>query len=163
MMNFWNQLKPRERLLVGTAGVILIALILYLSVLEPFQNKVKSLEQRVAAQKSDVVWMQQAARELAVLRRQSPGAGNKAQGRSLLVLVDQSAKRNKLGGSLKRVEPDGAARVRVWLERAPFDEVVKWLSELENQYQLQVESAVFDRTDAPGLVNARLVFLGSRA
>lgn len=161
MMEYWNQLKPRERMLVGSAGVITVLLLLYMVVLEPFMLKAENLEMRVTSQQKEIAWLKQAALEVAQLKKQSPAAGNARQGQSLLVVVDQSAKRNKLAGSMKRVEPDGSSRVRVWLERAPFDEVSKWMNELENKYNMEIETAVFDKTDITGLINARLVFLGN--
>lgn len=164
MMNYWSQLKPRERLWLGAAGVVIVAMSLYLLLLEPFLTKAEDMEQRVARQQKEVNWLSEAAVEVAQLKRQSAQSSSAGRrGQSLLVIVDQSAKRNDLADSMKRVEPDGTSRVRVWLERAPFDEISKWLVELERQYQLQIESAVFDKTESQGRVNARLVFLGGEA
>lgn len=162
MLNYWTQLKPRERLIVSAASGVLAVLILYLFVLEPFVVKSEQLEVRVAKQQKEIVWLKQASIEVGQLQRSASGA--KASGRagqSLLVVVDRTAKQFKLADSMKRVEPDGSSRVRVWLEKASFDDVSKWMSQLETRYKLQVESAVIDKTEDTGRINARLVFLGA--
>ncbi|MDX1810621.1 MAG: type II secretion system protein M [Gammaproteobacteria bacterium] len=164
MLNYWRQLKPRERMLVSVGGVFVGAMMLYLLLLEPLTDKAEQLESRVASQQKEVQWLKQAATEVAALKKTQPGnAGNARRGQSLLVLVDSTAKQNKLADSMKRVEPDGTQRVRVWLENVAFDEVTKWMGELELRYQIQVESAVLDKTETTGLVNARLVLLGSES
>ncbi len=162
MIDYWTHLKPRERYLLASAGIVLVLLMLYLFLLEPFMLKAESLKQSVATHQKDMLWLKQAALEVEQLRKGNSGnAASGLQGRSLLLVVDQSAKRYKLADSMKRVEPDGSTRVRVWLDSATFDEVTRWMSELESKYQLKVESAVIDKTDVAGRVNARLVFLGS--
>ena len=164
MMAYWQQLKPRERIiLILLAGVITVVL-LYVAVLEPFQNKAEQLESRITKQKADVEWLRSAAKELKQLEGSNSGTSkNRGNGQSLLVLVDKTAKQSRLASSMKRVEPDGSKRVRVWLEKAVFDDVTKWLVKLQNDYQLIVESAVIDKTDDAGKVNVRLVFLGGQS
>jgi general secretion pathway protein M len=164
MLNYWTQLKPRERLMVSVAGGVLGVIMLYLLLLEPFMIKADELTVRVAKQQKEVQWLKQASLEVAQLQRNMPGNTTSARaGQSLLVVVDRTAKQFNLADSMKRVEPDGSSRVRVWLEKASFDEVAKWMAQLETQYQLHVESAVIDKTEDTGRINARLVFLGAES
>jgi len=160
MKNFWLQLKPSERMLLSIGGIVMSILMLYLFLLEPFTKKAEELSGKLAKQKAEIEWLKEAAKEVKQLQASSSGVrGGKKPGQSLLVIVDQTAKQNKLGDSLKRVEPDGAERVRVWMDEAPFDDVAKWLTLLNNRYQLDVESAVFDKVENVGRVNVRLVFI----
>jgi len=163
MKSFWLQLKPRERIIIAVAGGVLMILILYLALLEPYQLKVEKLNSRIAAQQTDVQWMNKTAGEIKQLQGSSTNRSSNTSGQSLMVVVDRTAKDNKLSSMVKRVEPDGSSRVRVWLEKAPFDDISKWLMRLETKHALSVESAVFDKTDVIGRVNARLVFLGAGA
>jgi len=160
MMDYWNQLKPSERTIISVAGIILAVLILYLAVLEPFMLKSDEYTTKVAQQKSQIEWLKKKSLEVKQLQVSSGGAGTtRKSGDSLLVIVDRTAKQNKLADSLKRVEPDGSERVRVWLDSASFDEVAKWLGLLQSSYQLDIESAVFDKVEAAGRVNVRLVII----
>ena len=159
-MDYWNQLKPNERVLISFAGIILTVLILYLAVLEPFMLKVDEYTVKVENQKTKNEWLKKTSLEVKQLQVSTGASSVKRNaGQSLLVVVDQTAKQNKLADSLKRVEPDGSDRVRVWLDNASFDDVAKWLGLLQSNYQLDIESAVFDKVEMVGRVNARLVII----
>ena len=160
MKDFWKQLKPSERVIISVGGIIFSVLILYLVVLEPFMLKTEELTAKVAAQKTKIEWLKKTSLEVKHLQGSSgQKTSQKKSGQSLLVVVDQTAKKNKLAEALKRVEPDGSDRVRVWMDNASFDDVANWLGILRSDYQLDVESAVFDKVEASGLVNVRLVFV----
>ena len=59
--------------------------------------------------------------------------------------------------ALKRVEPEGSNSVRVWLEGAPFDVLIKWLGTLSTQHGVDADTVTLERIEAAGLVNARLM------
>ena len=161
LKQFWQQLKPRERLMLTIAGGFLGIIIVYLSILEPILTKADRLEKQLQEQELLVKWMQNAVVEA---KRLSRGNGTKikvgAGGQSLLGIIDRTAKAQQLGDSMKRVEPDGSSRVRVWLERASFDDMIRWLEKLQRDYDVVLDSAVVDREGLPGRVNARLIFVG---
>ena len=159
---YWQQLAARERLMLGIAGVVIGVMFLYLVVLEPIMNDAKRLEKQLVEQHRLLNWMEDAAKEAKSL---SARGGKKIQvgsgGQSLLGVIDRTAKAGNLGDAMKRVEPDGSSRVRVWLERASFDDTVRWLERLEKDYSLDIDSVVVDKEEAPGRVNVRLVFKGA--
>ncbi len=162
MKQYWQQLKPRERMLVMIGGGVLAVLILYLAVLEPLTIKVDELTLKIEKQKALVSTLKTMSKEVVALRGSGGASGSvssKRQGQSLLVLVDRTSKQDKLGKSITRIEPDGTARVRVWLESAAFDDLTKWLAKLETKYNIIIETAVIDKTQTIGRVNVRVVFV----
>lgn len=160
MKQYWQQLKPRERMLMMIGGGIFSVLILYLVVLEPLTIKVEQLTVKVEKHQALVKALKTMSKEVVSLQRSSSGSvSSKRRGQSLLVLVDRTSKQDKLGKSITRIEPDGSARVRVWLEAAAFDDLTKWLAKLETNYNIIVETAVIDKTDTTGRVNVRVVFV----
>ena len=164
MINYWQQLKPRERMLIMVGGGIFSVLMLYLLVLEPFTIKVDELTVKVEKQQALNQWLKKSAAEVSKLKGAgaSSSSGSRS-GQSLLVLVDRTSKQGKIGKSITRIEPDGSARVRVWLESVPFDDLTKWMGSLEAKYQILVETAVVDKTNTVGRVNARMVFVEGKA
>ena len=136
-------------------------MLLYLMVWEPYQKQRDSLQQQLVGQLELRDYMRSAAKEARSLggtqQKQAVPAG------SLLSQSDSSARKQGLGQALKRVEPDGQSRVRVWLEKAEFDAVMRWLAQLRRDYGVQVNSMVFDRQDEPGLINGRIVLERSGA
>ena len=158
MKEWFAGLEQRERRLVMGAAALLLVMLLYVAAWEPLVNNVGELRDATAHQRETLLWMQQAAREVKQLRGAGGARTRPASGQSLLSLVDRTAKSGKLGTALKRVQPDGEQRVRVWLEGAGFDDVVRWLVQLERIHGVTVGDSVFEAKEEAGRVDARLVF-----
>lgn len=158
MKDWFLGLEPRERILVAGGAVVLVLLMLYLLILEPVSSGYTALREGVAQQKKTLVWMQQAAQQVQALKRSAPGAARGLGGRSLLAVVDQSARSAGLGDSIKRIEPDGAKGVKVWLEGVVFDSMILWLGNLTRTYQIET-SLITIEPQGNGRVHARLTLL----
>lgn len=161
MKAWWETLSARERLLViGGLGLIL-ALLGYALVWEPFRTSHRQLQQRVAEQRADLIWMRQAAREV---KRLSGNAGTSLtrDGRSLLTLVDQTARAAGLASALKRVAPQGEDKLSAQLDGVEFDKLIPWLGMLEHDHRIAIINLSIDRANATGLVNARVILRETR-
>lgn len=163
MKRWLAQLAPNDRraLLFGAAA--LAVLVAYLLVWAPLNARLQQLRATVREEQSLAQWMQQAARDVAQLRGAAVGVAPVADEQSLLAVVDQSAKNGNLGTAMKRVEPEGQDSVRVWLEQASFDDLVRWLDALQHQHGVRVANVVIERQDTPGTVNARVALQGGGA
>ena len=146
-----RRLSPRDRRTLLAGGVI-AAILFVLAVILPLDRSVSRMHDEVAQKQSDLVWMRNAAPEIAAA---GPVRGN--SGESLIVIVDQSARESGLGNSLAGSQPSGRGGLNVQLEKAPFDALVGWLARLSQQNGVQIESATIDSTGQPGTVNASLV------
>jgi type II secretory pathway component PulM len=143
--------SPRERRLL-LAGAVAAAAILLFGILLPLDHSVAQAQQRLAKKRADLSWMQSVAQQIALL---PPAAA--ANGESLLVVVDRSARESGLASALSGSEPGAAGSLSVRLEKAPFDVLVGWLTRLAQQNGVAVDSAIIEKTGAPGLVNANIV------
>ncbi len=154
-------LAPRERMVViGGASVLIVALLVgsWLS----FASDVERMREVVSEQRAVSHWMETAALEATQLRKGS-GTQNRvvSGGASLLSLADQTAKRSGLGGAMTRVEPEGGDKVRIRLERANFDKMMRWLETLQNQHAVSIDSITVDQHADSGMVNVRLTLKGA--
>lgn len=160
MKAWWENLGARERGLIVVGTVLVMMLLSYVLAWEPLRNSDRRLRQSVAERRADLAWMRQAAEE--IKRLGGVGAARPvADNRSLLTLVDQTARAAGLGAALKRVAPQGDDKLSAQLDGAEFDKLIPWLSALERDQAIAIISLNVDRTDAPALVNARVV-LGRR-
>lgn len=161
MKAWWENLGARERGLIVVGTVLIMMLLSYVLAWEPLRNSDRRLRQNVAERRADLAWMRQAAEE--IKRLGGAGAARPvADNRSLLTLVDQTARAAGLGAALKRVAPQGDDKLSAQLDGAEFDKLIPWLSGLERDQAIAIISLNVDRTDAPALVNARIV-LGRRS
>jgi general secretion pathway protein M len=160
MKEWFASLEPRERRLMISAAAFLIVMLFYLLVWEPIAKDNEVL--RVSYQNSQqlIDWMEDAAEEAKVLQSKikASGPAGSSKNQSLLGIIDRTAKRDKLGSSVKRVQPDGKTGARVWLENAIFNDMIKWLENLQHKEGVRLVTTVIEKQEEPGLVNARLVF-----
>jgi len=146
-----RSLSARDRRILLIGGVI-AAILFVLAVVLPLDHSVSRLHSEVARKQADLVWMRNAAPEIA-----AAGPVQSHSGESLIVIVDQSAHEAGLGGALAGSQPSGRASLSVELQKAPFDTLVAWLARLSQQNGVQIESATIDSAGPPGTVNASLV------
>ena len=149
-------LRDRRMLIIGSA--LLGVMLFYVLVWEPLEDGVETLRKSNAEQQTRLQWMQQAVVEVKQLRGSSGRPAQLARGESLLAAIDRAASSNQLADALKRVQPDGSERARVWLEGASFDRLVHWVDSLQRQQGVRVVSRVFEAREEVGRVDARLVF-----
>ncbi len=163
LKNIVGNLNPRERNALFVGGIILGVLLIYAVLWKPFSNKVEKLEHSVQEQRVLQQWINTASAEAQRLRATQNNNSTRLNtaGQSLLFVVDQAAKKDRLGSALKRIEPEGVTKVRVWIEQAPFDDVVLWMGNLKNTYGVQVTNVSIDRQGTSALVNARITVEGS--
>jgi general secretion pathway protein M len=149
---FQAQSLRDQRVVAGGAAVVLIVLILGIFV--SLDSAVSRAQSRVQRKEADLTWMRSVAPQLS-----AAGAAVTAptSQRSLIVVIDSSARESGLGSSLLSSEPGGPGALRVRLDQAPFDTLVMWLARLLQQNGIHVESATIDAAGPPGLVNAGIV------
>jgi general secretion pathway protein M len=158
MKDWYFGLEPRERLLVTGGALLLALLLLYLLVWAPIAGKYGSLKDSVESQQQTLAWMQRASGEIRALQGSTAGRSAGLGGRSLLAVVDQSARAGSLGSAIKRIEPDGTRSVKVWLEGASFDSMIVWLGQLVKSFQIEPNLITLEPV-GDGRVNARLTLL----
>jgi general secretion pathway protein M len=154
----WNNLQPRERHTLLGGGIALALILIYTLLIDPFQQELVRLERSVASQQELLEWMQQAAAEVKLLRSSQPAA-ERVSGQSLMSVIDASARSTGLSGAIKQLRPDGQG-VKVRLEEAAFDDMLRWLGQLNSRHGIPVTALVMERLSQPGRVNASVVLGG---
>ena len=156
-MKAWlYSLEPRERLMLAAGTALLALFLLYILLWSPLHSGYDAMRNTVEDQRATALWMQESAQTLMRLKSSSGNASQGLGGKSLLAVADSTARAGGLGQALKRVEPEGSDSVRVWLDEAPFDVLVKWLGTLSTIHGVNAESVTLERSDATGRVSARL-------
>ncbi len=160
MKEILENLSSSERRTLIIGAVVLSVLVLYLVVWQPVFNSTEKLRQQLVSEQETLSWMGIAAQEIKALQGDSSAVVNRGD-RSLLSIVDQTARRSNLASALKRVEPKGQNEVRVRLEQASFNDVSRWLLQLQSKQGISVSTITIDRQDASGMANINLMLQGS--
>ena len=142
--------RDRRTLLIG--GVVVALLLVYVVI--QLDSSVSSAHKRILKKQTDLTWMRSVAPELASSGGFRPQG---ADGQSLLVIVDRSARESGLASALAGSDPAGPGALSIRLQKAAFDSLVPWLYRLSQQNGIRVDTASIESAGSPGLVNAAIV------
>lgn len=156
MKEFYENMSVSERRTFLVGGAALVLILIYGVIWLPLQRSVVLQQEMVIKNQALVTWMQNASADVRALIGSAPAMRTERGDSSLLALVDTTAKQSNLGTAVRRVEPKGKDEVRVRLEAAAFDDMIRWLTELQLRYGIQTESVSVDRQPSPGRINANL-------
>lgn len=160
MKAFWNNLQRREQRILLAGGLVLLMAVGFLGAVEPLLDSREQARDRLVEARAELAWMQAnaAAASAAATRDNSPaqaGQRPRLEGRSLIAHVDASARASGLGEHLARARPSETG-VNVHLEAAPYDALMRWLGELEQEDSVVPGRILLERVIDPGRVNAEL-------
>ncbi len=152
--NKWEALEGREQQSLKLLVLALVLFLAYFALWVPAKSYMET-SQRLLEERSELLTLVQSSRSvLAQSSASSSGSGDILNSQQLVSTVTNLAKRQKL--SLKRFEPSGENKVKVWVEDVSFDVLVSWLSALETSVNVKVEQISVEKQDRPGVVSARL-------
>ena len=161
MLNWFQQLSQNDRSALIVGALALFCMLSYLLVLEPLFKRKADLQQQVVVQRELLQTMLQQSQEVRRLRVQK-GTGQTTSpvgSQSLLGIIDSSINQSALRTADKRIEPRSNESVRVNFNAVSFDELVRWLTQLSNQYHIHLESINVERQDTPGVVKAYMTLM----
>ena len=151
LKNWFAGLEQREQMLVGFGSVFVVIFLGYFLILEPAFNVVDERQERVERMRTDLSLLQQVAAQ-----PKTTPQGNAPQGRSMVVVVEQTVQAAGLKSSLTRNQPQDANVIRVTLQNAPFENVVRWLADLGARHRMFIQSATINSAKQPGTVIANV-------
>ena len=156
----WYQALPeRDRRILLLGGIALGVILVYLVILHPFFSGKQALQTHIQEQQGLVAWMRPAAAQIQSLRGQQ--SGGLPAGQSLLAVVDASAGQAGFGAALKQVQTGNDGSVRVQMQGVAFDNLVRWLGDLQQRYGVTARELTAQRGSGPGVVDASLTLVAS--
>lgn len=155
---YWLELEERERMILGGGGIVVALILFYVLIWQPWHKSIDSMKESIQPLRSDLVWVRQHAE---IIKNGGPAVDNKSgKDKSLLSLVESSAKRNKVDKAIQQMVPTNDDQVRVVLDKADFNNWVKWVDELSVRYGINVVQAKADRDDdKPNTAEVRMTFV----
>ncbi|WP_102798595.1 type II secretion system protein GspM [Bowmanella denitrificans] len=149
IMEKFKALSEREQRLVLAAAAVLAVLLFYFLVWSPLNQSIARNQAAIASQQELLTWVQKNANRVQQLKG-SASKSSKFNG-SLTQAVNQSASRVNI--SIARMQPQGE-ELQVWVDEAPFNQVVAWLQGLE-QMGIVIMDADFAETANTGQIRIR--------
>lgn len=154
LRNRFEQLQPRERLLIIAAAALAVFALFIILAVRPLVASSRRAGETIADKENLLGEIERVAARLGP-QTPSANAGPTAN-QPLVVLVDRTTRARGLSTFLKRNEPDGPASIRLRFENVPFDALVEWLVEMHRAHQIATVSASVDAGQDSGRVNCSL-------
>jgi len=157
LRTWYQSLQQREQNILLTGAVALGVLLVYAALLHPYISSKRALQEDVVERQQLLTWMRPAAVQIQSLRGQQPSS--LPAGQSLLAVVDKSAGDAGFGAALKQIQTGNDGSVRVQMQGAGFDNLVRWLGSLQQRYGISVRELTAQRSTSPGNVDAGITLV----
>lgn len=151
VLGWYDTLGDRDRLALRLLGAFFGVLVLYVLLLAPAIGQGDRAWGRLQQERELLAWLRAHQSEVSA-------GGAQAREQPVATVVNSSAQEHQL--TIRRYEPAGENGIRVWLEGAEFNAVVKWLYQLEGSFGVRAAEFTVERDAQPGRVNARLTLQG---
>jgi len=160
LRKYWVARSPKERLAAWIAGAVLLATLIYFSLLGPALAAREQLAKRLPELRAQLDDMQQQAKEITALRKKL-GDGSKRT--ELKALLQSSAARTSFVNAVERLDADGGDRAILRAAPVVFDDWLAWAEYLQREFGVRLESCRISALDLPGLVRIEATFTVGQA
>ena len=153
MKDWFDNLQPRERMIVIVGGAITLLILLWALIWNPITSRTAELRDEVNSDRELLAWMQDASARIKTA--ESSGAIKVKNNVNIITAVESTAKRNGLKTAISSMKPDGDNKINLDIKDASFDDMIRWQGQLLTEYGIRAEQFSAKPGDKPGLVNAR--------
>lgn len=148
MREWFSQLNQREQLSLLLLSLGLLLYLLYILVLSPLESEREQLIAQNMAVTESQGRVNAMVSQLLQLRQGGAKAGAK---RNLTSVINQSTTRLQL--PVMRLQPNSRGEIQVRIENASFNDILKWLNEMEYTESLLVREVSVTPAASAGRVN----------
>jgi general secretion pathway protein M len=152
---WWANLSDREQQLSLLSLVFLMLAVVYWGIWAPISNQLQESETQLRNAQQTLTWVQNKATVLVQAGVSQQKAT--AQQLTLTQIVNSSAR--QYGVEFSRVMNKNQ-EIEVWISDIEFDQLLRWLTALENQYSVSVSRADFVKLDQVGHIKVNRLLLG---
>jgi len=150
----WQALPPGDQRALGIMILFLGSLFLVYGLFMPAKHFFDGARNRAEDSRQLVQWIES---QRPVLERLEPVAGAAGNSGTLLQRVTAAAEQHRI--TIKRFEPEGEGRIRLWIEEARYQDLQPWLNSLMQQ-QFTIRTVNLDALPEEGMVSVRLTLEG---
>lgn len=144
---WWESLNEREHKMVIVSGCVLAVGLFYMAIWQPLANAVNDNTASLAKQKTLNSWGADAITQIKAAGGKATGSGG-----SLSQIVNQSSRSHNI--KIARMNPKGD-ELQLWIDDVVFNDLLKWLAQLEQKQGINVLNIDVNEGSDPGLVNVR--------
>lgn len=147
---WWVQATSRDQLAVVICGVCVSVYILFMMVLKPVQEMRRAEQIKNNALRGSLENVRVLASQVAAQKGDEGGSNRN----SIESIVQQTVSTHRL--QVASMNASGNTGVRLRFDEAPFENVLKWLYEMEIDYDLKIKDLSVASASTSGMVSVNL-------
>jgi general secretion pathway protein M len=144
--------EQNEQHIILALTILVVVSILWLAVWQPVSNWRETAHNRYQNAQAQLDWMKANEQRARGMARSAAGSGG--AGRSLLPIITRSAEAQ--GIQVNRLQPEANGVVSVSIQGQPFNDLLRWLHQLQENNGVAVLRLAVDADERPGIVNAQI-------
>jgi general secretion pathway protein M len=155
-MSWFYRQRHRDQIAILLLVAALVLYGLWFGVVRTLQQQAQQQQRQLASSAETLLRVQALAGEIRILKQQ--GRAQRASPINLTQLVDRSLRQNDL--AMAGFQPGQDADVRLRLESARFDQLLRWLYQLEYDHGVRVGELSILPSRQSGKVSVQVQLLG---
>ena len=156
---FWKQSSPRERWLIGSGFVGVLAVLMFFYVWQPLYQDRTMLRANLPQLRANAEQMHLNAAEVIQLKAHPSEALIPIGG--IREAVEQSAASYNLQDGISQISDNGGGRISIAMTAVSFDSWVRWLAHMQAQYRIRLATCQIEALSQPGMVKVQAVLVGN--
>ena len=157
MKDWFLKFPLRDQVALMALAVAVSLYVIFVLIVVPMGDAREELARVNVATADQLQRVDLMAAEIKALRGSGSSSGASSN-RNLTTLLNGSANRYQL--SITRLQPNSRGAVQLRFERAPLEQLLRWIHELETSESLLVEELSVSQTGNAGVVSASLRVAG---
>lgn len=152
----WLALKKSEQQLILYGFIIIILVMAYFYVWQPYKQSLNNLNENIINTQKDIIWLKQISGQVKELKSAKLLDLGSFEG-SLINTIDKSIKQHRMMNQVSLLENSGSNRVVVQINKISFNTLIKWLGYIKKRYGILVKSIELNKEEQSQLINAHLI------
>lgn len=149
LKQYWRARSVREQQILGVGGALVILALLGLYVIAPMNKERLRMRTALPELRIEAAALDAAAVEAARLKPLI----NNLPTQDMRSILRESAAAMQLDGGALSIQQDTPGRVRIAMNRVPFDRFAAWIDALQRSHKLRLSSASIRALPEPGMVS----------
>lgn len=157
MVEYWQALTAREKILIAIAGGLSVVVLLYFAAYRPLLDYRETSDKNLLAAERLYAQISRGAATLKAHRGERSSGGIEGEQRQPLRVSVATAAR-AVGVSISRIQPADGDGLTVWVERVTTNELNRWMLHMAAEYTITPHKVMAQKSATEGQLRVQLQF-----
>jgi len=159
IQTYWQKLTEREKLLVSSAGALVLVTVAYFIAIRPLVAYHTESARAYSSAYTQFQTVRSYASQIQAVAVEADNNKALQQPINLRVAVSNTARAS--GVAISRLQPSEDGRLTIWAEQIQSPQLFLWLDTLSKAHSIGPQNVLIQKTSVPGTLRVQLQFSDS--